>query len=53
MSHNRSNIVSQVGRFVRDVVAGGQAVAHSRKRQSNDLRSAWIDADRMIGFCKF
>lgn len=54
MSKNyRPNLVSRIGELLSDVVAAEKDAEHGRKRQPNDLRAAWINADRMIGICKF
>lgn len=50
---SRQSVVSRVGQFLGGLSMPTEPAERSRDQRGQDLRSAWINADRMIGICKF
>lgn len=49
----RRSLKTRISDFLGGVAAASEPVESERNRRGKGLRAAWIDADRMIGICKF
>lgn len=49
----RRTLKTRISDFFGGVAAASQPVESERNRSGKGLRAAWIDADCMVGICKF